>query len=92
MAGNRCFHGLRRHLRSNILTTKTNVAIYKTLINPVILYGSECWQTTKSDEELLYFRSSARYNVQYLVPSSRTEDGDVDTASSWSVNMWKRTL
>ncbi len=53
MAANRCVHGLQRHLRSNLLTRNTKFCIYKTLIRPVLLYGSETWPTTKSDEQLL---------------------------------------
>ncbi len=53
MSANRCYHGLQRHLRSKLLTTKTKCCIYKTLIRPVVLYGSESWPLTKRDEQLL---------------------------------------
>ena len=53
MAANRCFYGLKRQLRSKLLTKETKFNIYKTLIRPVLLYGSETWPTTKSDEQLL---------------------------------------
>ena len=53
MAANRCFHGLQKHLRSKILTIKTKLTIYKTLIRPTALYGSESWPLTKNDENLL---------------------------------------
>ena len=53
MSANRCFHGLQRHLRSKLLTNKTKCCIYKTLIRPVVLYGSESWPLTKNDEHLL---------------------------------------
>jgi hypothetical protein len=38
---NRCFFGLRKHLRSNHLSRQTNFTIHKTLIHLVLLYGSE---------------------------------------------------
>ena len=50
---NRCFYGLRKQLRSNQLTKKTKFAIYKTLIRPVLVYGSETWVTTKKEENSL---------------------------------------
>jgi len=53
MAANRSYHGLQKHLRSNILTIKTKCSIYKTLIRPVLTYGSESWPLTKRDENLL---------------------------------------
>ena len=53
MAANRSYHALQRHLRSNLLTIKTNCSIYKTLIRPVLTYGSESWPLTRRDENPL---------------------------------------
>ena len=53
ISANRCYHGLQRHLRSKLLTNKTKCNIYKTLIRPVLLYGSESWPLTRKDENLL---------------------------------------
>jgi hypothetical protein len=38
---NRCFFGLRKHLQSSHLSRQTKFTIHKTLIRPVLLYGSE---------------------------------------------------
>jgi hypothetical protein len=38
---NRCFFGLRKHLQSSRLSRQTKFTIHKTLIRPVLLYGSE---------------------------------------------------
>jgi hypothetical protein len=38
---NRCFFGLRKHLRSSQLLRQTKFTIHKTFIRPVLLYGSE---------------------------------------------------
>jgi hypothetical protein len=38
---NRCFFGLRKHLQSSHLSRQTKFTIHKTLISPVLLYGSE---------------------------------------------------
>jgi hypothetical protein len=40
-------------LKSKIVRTAIKMQIYKTLIRPVVTYGSETWTLTKSDENLL---------------------------------------
>lgn len=50
---NRAYFGLKKLLTSSIVTKKTKILIYKTLIKPVRTYASETWTMTKSDEELL---------------------------------------
>jgi hypothetical protein len=43
-------------LRSSYLSRQTKFTIYKTLIRPVLLYGSETWVLTKREEnQLLVF-------------------------------------
>jgi hypothetical protein len=44
---NRCFFGLRKHLRLSHLSRQTKFTIHKTLIRPVLLYGSDTWELTK---------------------------------------------
>jgi hypothetical protein len=39
--GSRCFCGMRKHLRSSQLARQTKLTAYKTLICPILLYGSE---------------------------------------------------
>jgi hypothetical protein len=54
---NKCFFGLRKHLRSSHLSRQTKFTIHKTLIRPVLLYGSETWVLTKREEnQLLVFK------------------------------------
>jgi len=50
---NRCFSGLRRQLSGKGLSRRTKLALYKTLIIPVLLYGAEAWTMTKTDEDAL---------------------------------------
>ena len=52
-SANRCFYGLIRYLRSKLLNKETKLRIYKTIIRPVLLYGSEIWSLIRSDENLL---------------------------------------
>jgi len=43
LAANRCFHGLRKHLRSHLTSKNTKILMYKVLIRPVLTYASETW-------------------------------------------------
>jgi hypothetical protein len=53
---NRCFFRLRKHLQSSHLSRQKKFTIHKTLIRPVLLYGSETWVLTKKEEnQLLVF-------------------------------------
>jgi hypothetical protein len=50
------FFGLRKHLQSSHLSRQTKFTIHKTLIRPVLLYGSDTWGLTKREEnQLLVF-------------------------------------
>jgi hypothetical protein len=53
---NRCFFGLREHLRSSHFSRQTKFTIHKTLIRPVLLYGSKtCMLTKREEKKLLVF-------------------------------------
>jgi hypothetical protein len=53
---NKCFFGLRKHLQSSHLSRQTKFTVHKTLIRPVLIYGSETWVLTKREEnQLLVF-------------------------------------
>jgi hypothetical protein len=53
LTANRCFYGLRNLLKSQILSWKNKILLYKTLIRPVLTYASKTWKSTKSDEKTL---------------------------------------
>ena len=48
-AANKSFYGQQNLLSSKILSHKPKVLIYKTVIQPILLYGSETWSTTNQD-------------------------------------------
>ena len=50
---NRSFYGLRSHFKSKFMSINTKLSLYKTLIRPIVLYGSECWTLNKAEEEKL---------------------------------------
>jgi hypothetical protein len=51
-AVNKCYFGLLKHLSSKLLSHKVKCLIYKTLIRPVLTYGSETWAVGKQGENL----------------------------------------
>jgi hypothetical protein len=94
---NRCFLGLRKHLRSNHLPRQTKFTIHKTLIRPVLLYGSETWVLIKREEnQLLVFERKVlgticgvymkRYNHEQRVSQPECPKCHVDKqiALRWS--------
>lgn len=53
IAASKCAYGLSKHLRSHLLSRKTKIKIYRTLIKPVLTYACETWTMSKKDENLL---------------------------------------
>ena len=53
MAGNRSYYSLLPLLRSKAVSRTTKIRIYKTIIRPVVLYGSEAWCLTANGEKNL---------------------------------------
>jgi hypothetical protein len=47
---NRCFHGLRKHFRSQLISRETKMTLYKVVVRPVATYAAETWTLTKADE------------------------------------------
>jgi hypothetical protein len=45
------FGKMNRIWRSKELTKKTKIQVYETMIQPILLYGSECWTMRKQDEK-----------------------------------------
>lgn len=50
-SGNRAFFGLHKLFRSRTLGRKVKCTLYRTLVRPVVTYGSETWSMTKRDEQ-----------------------------------------
>ena len=50
---NNCYHRLKHQLRSQFLNLRTKLNLYKTLLKPVLTYGSECWSLNRRNEEQL---------------------------------------
>ena len=48
-AGNRVFYSLRQMFRSRATSKAAKIKIYKTMVKPVVVYGSETWFVTEMD-------------------------------------------
>jgi hypothetical protein len=49
-AGDRCYFSLIKLLKSRAVARNTEVIMYRTIIRPVVTYGSETWCLTANDE------------------------------------------
>lgn len=49
--GNKCYWALKTLLKCRLLSRKTKSKLYKTIIQPIVLYGSETWTLTKNQEK-----------------------------------------
>lgn len=52
-SGNRCLFALDKLIKSRNLTRSSKIKIYKSIVRPVLTYGSETWTMTKANEEKL---------------------------------------
>jgi hypothetical protein len=53
LAAYRCFHSLRKHLRSHLTSRNTTLLMYKVVIRPELTYASETWTLSKTNERRL---------------------------------------
>ena len=49
-SGNACYHSVQNLLSSRLLYKNLKIKIYRTIILPVVLYGSETWSLTLREE------------------------------------------
>jgi hypothetical protein len=66
-----------------LFRNETWCKIYKTLIRPVVLYGSESWTLTKTDEEKL--RISERILRKIYGPISKNVSGELNSMMNYTV-------
>jgi hypothetical protein len=83
---NRCFFGLSKHLQSSHLLRQTKFTIHKTLIRPVLFYGSEWWVLAKRGRiNCSYLRE--RFSERYAARKSEmvSAGGGITTNSMKSL-------
>jgi hypothetical protein len=52
-AGNRAYHANKKLLTNKLLSKNSKMSVYKTIIRPVVTYGSETWMMNITHEEKL---------------------------------------
>ena len=52
-SGSACFHSVQKLLSSSLLSKSIKIAIYRTIILTVILYGCDTWSLTLTEERRL---------------------------------------
>ena len=52
-SGNTCYHSVQNLLSSNLLFKNVKIKLKRTVILPVVLYGSETWSLTLTEEHRL---------------------------------------
>ena len=51
--GNRCFFALKHLFRSSLVSRATKLRLYKTIIRPIVMYGSETWPLATKHESTI---------------------------------------
>jgi hypothetical protein len=59
ISGNACYHSVQNYLSSLLLSKYVKIRICKTIILPVVLYGSKTWSlTVREEHKLRVFKNS----------------------------------
>jgi hypothetical protein len=53
-SGNACYHSVQNLLSSSLLSKNVKIKIYRTIILPVVLYGSKTWSVTLTEKRRLW--------------------------------------
>ena len=53
MMGNKAYYANRQLVNSSLVRRSSKLQIYRTLVRPVVTYGSESWTLTTEEERAL---------------------------------------
>jgi hypothetical protein len=53
MMGNKAYYANRHLVNSSLISRNSKLQIYRTLVRPVVTYGSESWTLTVEEERAL---------------------------------------
>ena len=53
MTGNKAYYANRQLVNSSLTSRSSKLQIYRTLVHPVVTYGSESWTLTMEEERAL---------------------------------------
>ena len=79
IAANRLYFGQRSQLKSQLLSRKTKIPIFKTIVRPVFTYATETLTMTKNDERRQRVSSKGYSFTEYMVQYARDGSGKRDT-------------
>jgi hypothetical protein len=73
LAGSRTYFAATSLFRNRLLSRATKIRLYKTLLRPVVTYGTETWTMTKKEEQALLIFERKVFRRIY---SPKYEDGE----------------
>jgi hypothetical protein len=53
MMGNKAYYANRQQVNSSLISRSSQLQIYRTVVRPVVTYGSESWTLTMEEERVL---------------------------------------
>jgi hypothetical protein len=73
-AGNRAFHANKKLLTNKLQSKNSKMSVFKTIIRPVLIYGSETWMMNiKHEEKLKIFERKILRRIYGPVQDSNNE-------------------
>jgi len=77
IAGNKCYFSMTPLFKSKLLSRKTKIRLYKTLVRPIVLYACGAWASTKTDEKkLMIFERKILRRI--FGPKKNTENNEYE--------------
>ena len=74
-APNSSYFGLKCHVKSQLLSSKTQILTYKELVRPLLKHTAECWSRTKNDDRRLSVFSIFNSKILHRIYVPRCEKG-----------------
>ena len=90
LATNRCFHSLKKHLRSHLTSKNTKILMYEVLIRRVLTYASETWTLSKTNKQRLSLFERRCFDV-FLERNKRMGHGKKVTTMNYRKYLMSQT-
>jgi hypothetical protein len=80
LAANKAYSSLQTIFRSKQIHRNNKIRLYKTLIKPVLCYGSVTWTLTQTTEQIMLktFERKILRRIQYMALHKRKDTGTLD--------------
>lgn len=83
-SGNKAYFSNVKIIKNKLISRKTKLQIYKTLIRPVVTFGGETWTMTEKDQNAL--RRFERKIIRRIYGAVKTSDGEWRIRSNDEIN------